>query len=194
MMVGALPLAPLFLMELLGLDDARKCARIAAVFAVATGLGSVAIAPAIASIPPLWKGEPDAVQPRRELAAAATSLWHDRTGAKLRLVGGSAPYADAIAFYSPDRPAVFGSLDVRKAPWVTPDRLRREGVLVACLREDAACHASAAALAGGAPAIPLRVRRTFRTGYGEPVAFDVYVVSPLAAPATPGVTAPGGRP
>jgi hypothetical protein len=77
--------------------------------------------------------------PRKELATYVSDMWHRRFGKPLRIVAGSKPYADSIAFYSADRPSLFIDFDYRISPWISADRLRAEGLAIVCLRTDQRC-------------------------------------------------------
>ena len=71
MAVGIFPLMPLFLMQFVSPLDAQLCFRLAAAVALAVTVGSVPAAP-IERAAVLKRS----AEPRRELAAAATALWH----------------------------------------------------------------------------------------------------------------------
>ncbi|MEE8541055.1 MAG: glycosyltransferase family 39 protein [Desulfobacterales bacterium] len=77
--------------------------------------------------------------PRKELAAYVSDMWHQRFGKPLRIVAGSKPYADSITFYSADHPSLFINFDFRISPWISPERLRAEGLAIVCLRADQHC-------------------------------------------------------
>jgi hypothetical protein len=87
--------------------------------------------------------EPDVMQPRAEAALAVTRIWRSVMRAPLTFVAGSEFYANATSFYSADHPHVFIDFDYREAPWVTPARLARGGLLVICDNNDASCLANA---------------------------------------------------
>ena len=79
--------------------------------------------------------------PRKELAAYISDMWHQRFGTPLRIVAGSKPYADSIAFYSTDHPSLFIDFDFRASPWISAERLRTEGLAIVCLQVDQRCLA-----------------------------------------------------
>ena len=88
-----------------------------------------------------------AVEPKRELAAAATALWHaEAAGAPLGLAGGEAQQANGISFYSEDHPSSFIDLSYAKSRWVTRDMIKKYGLLIACKHENSGCHGKAAEL------------------------------------------------
>jgi hypothetical protein len=65
-----------------------------------------------------------------ELARQATAIWHEKTGQPLHIVAGPTWEAGVITAYAPTHPSSFVGADIRKSPWITPDRLAREGALV----------------------------------------------------------------
>ena len=81
------------------------------------------------------------ISPRKELAAYVSNMWHQRFGKPLRIVAGSKPYADSITFYSADHPSLFIDFDFRISPWISPERLRAEGLAIVCLQVDQRCLA-----------------------------------------------------
>jgi hypothetical protein len=95
-----------------------------------------------------------AVQPRDELADFITTEWHHRFDRPLRIVAGDEDYAISAPFYSSDHPdyligfdwrvlADFGmhlshgpaDFDYRLSPWLNPDAVRREGMVIVCSQE-----------------------------------------------------------
>ncbi len=78
-------------------------------------------------------------QPRLEAAREVGALWSEATGAPLRLVAGSWPYANALAFYLPGQVSEFTDLSIASAPWASLDRVSREGIAVLCTATDADC-------------------------------------------------------
>lgn len=68
--------------------------------------------------------------PDRAIAGAVAKDWQEQTGCPLRIVASDGWLAGLIAMRTPSRPSVFTDGDVRKAPWITVERIRRDGVLV----------------------------------------------------------------
>ncbi len=145
------------------------------------------LAPVIA-VAQFRAGADAAVEPRRELALAVTSLWREITGTELRYTAGSAAYGTSLPFYSPDRPSDFTDLDPRRAPWVTEAEVNRSGLLVACLVSDAACHAAVRERQGAESAVSRRltVARRVLGWTGPEFAFDVFIFPPARAVAMRG--------
>ena len=68
--------------------------------------------------------------PGEKLAQQLTSIWRGHTNAPLRIVAGSTWHAGVIGAYSPDRPAVFFGNQWSYNPWVTPELMHQQGVLM----------------------------------------------------------------
>ncbi len=93
----------------------------------------------------------------RSIARSATRSrgeWRRHTDRPLTIVMGD--LAEAVTFYSPDHPDSVPDFDLRVAPWVTPERLEREGYAVLC--DQPACVNEAARRAA---AEPRAIRREF---------------------------------
>ncbi len=83
------------------------------------------------AIGPAFLGKPSRVQwPDRALASAFAKAFRSRTGRPLRIVAGDGWLAGLIAMRDPARPSVFTDGSMSEAPWITPERLEREGALV----------------------------------------------------------------
>jgi hypothetical protein len=68
--------------------------------------------------------------PQAEIARALSAAWTEATGKPLRIVTGRAWPAGLVALDHPDRPSIFTEGEPSFAPWITPDRLARDGTLV----------------------------------------------------------------
>jgi hypothetical protein len=74
-----------------------------------------------------------------EVAMSASAIWHEEIGTPLRIVAGSAAFSLALPFYSIGGPAEFTHFSTQQAPWITPERIAREGLLGVCAGDDTAC-------------------------------------------------------
>jgi 4-amino-4-deoxy-L-arabinose transferase-like glycosyltransferase len=119
----------------------------------------------------------------RGVGEALTREWHATVGRPMTIVIGGVDLAEGVAFYSPDHPDAvpFGSL--RLAPWVTPERLRREGWAIACRIQDTACVSHARQLLAMNPsgrAVEIETARSFLGIPGMPSRFLLSIVPPGA--------------
>jgi 4-amino-4-deoxy-L-arabinose transferase-like glycosyltransferase len=113
---------------------ARTVMLAAAIFMVI----ALAASPIVAYTSMLFRlGDRQKVSP--EVATSATAIWHEEIGAPLRIVAGSAAFSLALPFYSIDGPAEFTHFSTQQAPWITPERTTREGLLCVCAGADTAC-------------------------------------------------------
>ncbi|MDF2115799.1 glycosyltransferase family 39 protein [Roseiarcaceae bacterium H3SJ34-1] len=87
-------------------------------------------------------GEPFNAEPRAELYATAEKFWNDGSTAPLRIVGGSWPYSLGMSFHASTHPSFFEQLDMRFAPWISTERIAREGMLIVCTDVDSVCKQS----------------------------------------------------
>lgn len=78
--------------------------------------------------------------PRKEITELVAGLWRQHTNRPLRIVAGTKPYADSICFYNPDRPSLFIFFSHQLSPWISPERLRSEGLAIVCLKDDTFCR------------------------------------------------------
>lgn len=107
-------------------------------------LGLIALLCAVPVSVALFRGlNKYASTPAQEAAMETNRLWREAFQVPLKLVTGTERYSLGLTFYAPDRPAEFTHFSMAQAPWVTPERLAREGLAVACERDDQTCLAQA---------------------------------------------------
>jgi hypothetical protein len=148
------------------------------------GLGAVALlaAPAIALIT-FQQGVDLARAPRRELAQAVTDAWRDAFGTRLSIAAGSDYYGLGLAFYSSDSPSEFTQLRYSFSPWITPERLAREGFAIACLDSDRNCVEKATRLVTSQTRhANFTFTRRFMGLTGDTTAFKIFLIPPGPIP------------
>ena len=74
-----------------------------------------------------------------EVAKEATSLWHANMKGQLKIVAGTRIYAASISFYSADSPSQLIDFSYKNAPWITPQRIKEDGLLIVCASTDVNC-------------------------------------------------------
>ena len=80
---------------------------------------------------PEWRGShPRTEWPDRAMAQDLSAAWTKATGRPLQIVAGDSWIAGLIAMRAASRPSVFIDANYRHAPWITLERLSREGALV----------------------------------------------------------------
>lgn len=115
----------------------------------------------------------------RALALAAHRAWEARFGTPLRIVAGNHVLSAIVSSYAPGRPAMLVDGDLRLSPWVTPEAVRGQGVLILCESGDATPCVAAAALQPPATPAPERLSLAGRR-------FVLHFVPPAAPGAAPG--------
>jgi hypothetical protein len=123
------------------------------------------------------------------VARRLTAIWHQATGRPLTIVAGwwnLPPYA--VTFYSPDHPDsvvayphTVPGFDLSKSPWVTTDRLRREGWLAVCPARDDECLTRTRHFAAGRQLklIDFEIVTTFWRQSREPASYIALLAPPI---------------
>lgn len=122
-------LSGLLIVSLLGrewsMDVSVRALKVAILFVAALAIiysGFVALSPRF--------GYPQRnAWPMREIAEKAEAAWSSRTDAPLRIVSGKSWLAGLVAAGSPERPSVVFDGMLSVSPWLTAERLSKEGVL-----------------------------------------------------------------
>ncbi len=142
MLIATFPLAPLLAIEATGARNVERLAVLAVKLAAALSLAALVASPAVAVARAWISRDQNDVEPRQELAIAATRFWRETTGKPLAYVGGARYYDNGVAFYSADRPHGFAGFDEFRNQWVTPEKLAEGGLLSVCVKDDAGCLAA----------------------------------------------------
>lgn len=74
-----------------------------------------------------------------EAARDAAREWHKAFSHPLKIVTGSEQNSLAQVFYGPDHPVEFTHFEFDHAPWITRERIKREGLLTICDYDDIVC-------------------------------------------------------
>lgn len=104
--------------------------RLSSLAALVFACGLCGYALAVKVVPDL-RGQPSRLSwPASRIAQTFAMAYRDRTGRSLQIVGGDDWLAGLIAMRAPNRPSVFSQNRFITAPWITPDRIAREGMLI----------------------------------------------------------------
>jgi 4-amino-4-deoxy-L-arabinose transferase-like glycosyltransferase len=181
-MIPVFFMAPVLLvMALANTDAARWVPRLNRI-ALGVLAAAVCVAPVIgyASMRANIKGTSDASPQAAELA---TLLWHQAFNTPVRIAYGTEKFSIALPFYSVDNPAEFTHFDFGQAPWITPARIKAEGLLSVCAKADQSCIEFAGKLANGRTKTVEHQVATSAWGLiGRPVDL-VIIMTPPASPA-----------
>jgi len=168
---------PLLVVMQAGVADLAVRRGTAGVFAVLAG--ATVLAPLIGAITFMTARHP-LLEPRAELAAAATDFWRGATNRPLRLVAGQERAATGIVFYSEDQPRY---MDGAAGFWFnreTPE-IRRDGLLFVCGSDDGACPARARQVLGteGYQRFTFKGSHQVLWGFSGPMyTFELYLLPP----------------
>jgi hypothetical protein len=68
--------------------------------------------------------------PQAEIARRMTAIWTSQTGRPLLIVAGDDWIASLVGISTADRPSLLSTGDRALSPWISAERLRREGMLI----------------------------------------------------------------
>jgi 4-amino-4-deoxy-L-arabinose transferase-like glycosyltransferase len=117
----------------------------------------------------------------RLLSEDVTREWHRHTQRPLTIVAGDIHIVGAVTFYSPDHPDSVPDFGLDNAPWVTPERLKREGYVIVC--DTPPCVGSAERLTAAEPRAirrELELSRRYLGQQGKAARFLIIIVPPSA--------------
>ncbi len=163
--------------------------RSRAVYVAASVLAVTALALLAAPVA-AWKKHTDGVKHGqahyRALSDEITQEWRRHTQRPLTIVIGDIHLVGAVTFYGPDHPDSVPDFGLSVAPWVTPDRLKREGYVVVC--DTPVCTGQADRLTATEPRAIRREIELSRRYLGQPgeIARFIVVIVPPAAPSGAG--------
>ena len=148
-------------------------------WAAAFMLFSLSVAPVIAYTSVALRFE-DKTQVSRQVARLSTNLWKERFATPLRIATGTEPFSLALPFYSPDSPAEFTHYNQQQAPWITRERILREGILYACATRDVVCLEAARVYATERTEhLPLTIQNNFWGLRGPPTGVALIITAPI---------------
>jgi 4-amino-4-deoxy-L-arabinose transferase-like glycosyltransferase len=152
--------------------------RIASVIAVLTVL-IVAASPFVA-FALLRSGVENDAAHARLLMEATEREWRKDTDKPLKLIGGPFALVSTAAFYGKDRPSTYPQFSRYLAPWVTDERLARDGMAIMC-SDWALCLEymdAVAARYGGGRRAEVTLARRWLWFSGPPARFFMTLVLP----------------
>lgn len=112
-------------------------------------------------------------------ARDAALKWQEAFHVPLRIVGGTELYSLALVFYAPGNPSEFTHFNLQQAPWITKERIEREGFLAVCEAADQALCIDQAKTYANAQTryVAARINRT-EFGIKGPGHDLIYVMTP----------------
>jgi 4-amino-4-deoxy-L-arabinose transferase-like glycosyltransferase len=182
----ALSLLPVMLLAsplvLLGREATARMA--AAAIAVTAIL--VVVSPVIAAVIHMRGVENNSAYARL-VGQEAARVWSARTGKPLKLLAGPFTLVNTAAFYLPDRPSTYADFLPYLSPWVTQERITRDGMATVCPVDDAHCAKLMTQWLAGerAAPVPVELSRSWLGIAGKPKRFLIGVVPPGASIGSP---------
>ena len=135
--IGAMTLVPAVLLSSPLVAISRRVAVALIALAVVFPLVMLAVSPLVAFSAHL-SGVPNYGSDYQLVAQDVERIWRAHTDKPLRIIG-STTLVNGFVFYFADQPSTF-NIDVPKeTPWVGDDRIRREGMAIACPENEAFC-------------------------------------------------------
>ncbi|HLL27710.1 MAG TPA: glycosyltransferase family 39 protein [Xanthobacteraceae bacterium] len=148
--IPAVSLLPVLLLASKSIVLTRNAVAAIVLCAVALPLAALALSPAFAIANHLRGVNHNSGQ-YRLLAQEIGKNWRAATDQPLRLLGSAHALADSAAFYLAGRPSTLNIFRPQRTPWVTGERIKRDGIVVFCLKDDQACMERLEAFARAAP-------------------------------------------
>jgi hypothetical protein len=68
--------------------------------------------------------------PQKAISNRLAAVWARETGRPLRIVAGDDWIAGLVGITASDRPSILNRGNLTYAPWITPARIEREGMLI----------------------------------------------------------------
>lgn len=187
-LLGGIKLAPNYLIPTLfllpvalvaGLDESRGIALRPMIERAAIAYSAIAVvlAPAV-GYASVWADLPKLSDPVKAAVEEAQELWRQRTSQPVRIVAGSELYALALHYYLDDRPLHFAHFNLQQAPWISPELIRRDGLLAVCVKGDAQCKRLAGYLTPAAERYERTLERAEFGVRGVPTTIEIVVIPP----------------
>jgi 4-amino-4-deoxy-L-arabinose transferase-like glycosyltransferase len=174
-----------FLLPIVLLRPPAVILRRGAAVKVAATVLVISIAVLIAAPVLAWRNLVEGTKEGREfyalVAKEAGAQWHMMTGKPLTIVMGDPYLALATTFYAADHPDSVPNFVPKSAPWVTRDRLDREGFVAICGAGDRTCIVEGQRLAADRPGItyvPFEAKARFLGVQGKTRDFVLILVPP----------------
>ncbi|HVX98764.1 MAG TPA: glycosyltransferase family 39 protein [Pseudorhodoplanes sp.] len=134
----ALSLLPVMLMASPLIEVTRDAAARIAATTVTFTLAVLAVSPAIAGI--LFSiGVENYASYARDVAVRVESEWRATSGKPLAILAGPFALTNSAAFYLKDGPATYSDFLHYLSPWITDERIARQGAVIVCPADNGYC-------------------------------------------------------
>jgi Dolichyl-phosphate-mannose-protein mannosyltransferase len=177
--VSMMTLLPVVLLSSPLLAVSRRAAVGLVALAVVFPLFMLASAP-LSAVYDQRNGVPNYATDYRLVAQAVERAWRAQTDRPLRIVG-SVNFVNGIVFYFADQPATYDIDMPALTPWVSDDRIRREGMAMVCSEPEPFCMRALAPYAARYHAVAdehIVVSRRYLGIAGKPQRYEIVIILP----------------
>jgi hypothetical protein len=122
--------AGLLAVGLLGSVDARALRRIAVCAGTLIVCVPLGYALVVLYLPQRDASHLRVTWPQADIARRMSAIWARRTGTPLRIVAGDDWVAGLVGITAPDTPSILNRGEPRLSPWISAERLHRQGMLI----------------------------------------------------------------
>jgi 4-amino-4-deoxy-L-arabinose transferase-like glycosyltransferase len=125
-------------------------------------------------------GVPEHASDYRAVAEAVGRVWRAHTDRPLRIVG-STTFVNGFVFYFKDQPSTFDIDNPKLTPWVSDERIRREGAAFVCPETEAFCMRALGGFAAHFPVVAdedVVASRRFFGFVSPPERYEIIVIPP----------------
>lgn len=177
--ISMMTLLPVVLLSSPLVTLSRRAAIGVVTLAVVFPLLALASAP-LSAIYDHREGVPNYASDYRLVAQAVERTWRANTDRPLRIVG-SVNFVNGIVFYFADQPATYDIDTPARTPWVSDDRIRREGMAMVCPEPEPFCMRALAPYAARYHAVDdehIVVSRRYLGIAGRPQRYEIVIILP----------------
>ncbi len=125
-------------------------------------------------------GVPNYASDYRLVAQAVERAWRARTDRPLRIVG-SVNFVNGVVFYFADQPSTYDVDNPTLTPWVSDDRIRRDGMALVCPEPESFCTRALPGYAARYHAVAdehIVVSRRYFGIDGKPQRYEIVIILP----------------
>lgn len=177
--IPALNLLPVLLLSSDKIVLPRFSVKVLAIIALAVPAVLIPVAPGVAYFK-LRHGAENYALYAAQAGNAAAAEWHAQTSAPLRILAGPFGLVATATAYMPEHPIAYSDFSRYLVPWVTQERIDREGMAIVVPVKETSWVKKARRAAGDAPFKEVSLARRWLWFQSKPEKFLIAVVPPTA--------------
>jgi 4-amino-4-deoxy-L-arabinose transferase-like glycosyltransferase len=177
--IPALNLLPAILLSSDKIVLPRFSVKVMAIVALGVPLALIPIAPGVAYFK-LRHGAENYALYSALAGNAAAAEWHAKTSAPLQILAGPFGLVATATAYMPEHPIAYSDFSRYLAPWVTQERIDREGMAIVVPVKETSWVKQARRAAGDAPFKEVSLSRRWLWFQSAPERFMIAIVPPKA--------------